>query len=59
MNSLMTKYRDEKFSFIYIRLDNSKYFYKFEKCLNIWYNFVLKLLYKSKNNILLMFGVLG
>lgn len=27
--------KEQKFSFIYIRLDNSKIFYKFEKCLNI------------------------
>jgi hypothetical protein len=35
INTLNEKFREEKFSFIYIRLDNSKIFYKFEKCLNV------------------------
>ncbi len=31
----MRDVKEKKFSFIYIRLDNSKIFYKFEKCLNL------------------------
>ena len=34
-NKFLKDMKDEKFSFIYIRLDNSKIFYKFEKCLNL------------------------
>lgn len=34
-NKFMQDIKDNKFSFIYIRLDNSKIFYKFEKCLNL------------------------
>lgn len=34
-NKFLKDVKDEKFSFIYIRLDNSRIFYKFEKCLNL------------------------
>lgn len=34
-NKFLKDIKDEKFSFIYIRLDNSRIFYKFEKCLNL------------------------
>lgn len=34
-NKFLKDVKDQKFSFIYIRLDNSRIFYKFEKCLNL------------------------
>lgn len=35
-NKFLKDIKEEKFSFIYIRLDNSRIFYKFEKCLNLY-----------------------
>lgn len=34
-NKFLKDVKEQNFSFIYIRLDNSRIFYKFEKCLNI------------------------
>lgn len=34
INKFMNDIKEKKFTFLYIRLDNSKCFYKFEKCIN-------------------------